>query len=105
MEAIRYVRLLENLGIEKSSLRFLHFNPMLRSPYRARWKSVLGLSWRHRSQVIFINPPFRRSASSDRWLAILPPFHAAPEERASDLLKGFHFLMVMAAIVYGFRSS
>jgi hypothetical protein len=104
-EACHYVHFLEAIGLQKSSLQFIHFNPARRSRFRKQWRSALQLNWRYAKQIIYYDPLFRRNSASDRWLAILPVFDRAHGSRVTDPLKGFHFLLIMAAIAFGYDRS
>jgi hypothetical protein len=102
-DAIRYLKFLRALGIDKQHTRFLSFDVSQRSSSRSQWRKALGLSWRHASLIEFQKPPFKISDASKRWLAIEPKFVADASGSVFDQAKGFHFLMVMAAIAFGYE--
>jgi hypothetical protein len=102
-DAIRYLAFLRTLGIDKDRTGFLFFDVTRRSSSRSQWKKALGLSWRHRSLIEIHHPPFKISAASRRWLAIKPRLDAGAPGSESDQAKGFRFLMVMAAIAFGYE--
>jgi hypothetical protein len=69
---------------------------------RAKWKQALNLTWRRRDRIETCKPRYRTNSASDRWCAIEPDFrgnHSGEPPRGSD---GFRFLMVMAAIRFGY---
>jgi integrase len=102
-DAIRYKKFLNDLGIPDVQIRFVDFNPLKRSRFRSQWKKALNLTWRRRDQMATLKPPFRRSSASDRWCAIEPDFGRNPPEELSRGSDGFRFLMVMAAIRFGYE--
>jgi integrase len=100
-DAVRYRTFLNHLGIGDVQIRFIDFNPLKRSRLRSQWKKALKLTWRHRDRMETLRPLFERSPASDRWFAIEPDFRGDGPGKLSGGSNGFRFLMVMAAIRFG----
>ena len=100
-DAVRYLKFLDALGISKKSIRFVFFSQAERSPFRSQWKKALGLTWRDHGSIAVRNAPFGESLASRKWIAIEPDLDFGDGE--SVRAKEFRFLMVMAAIAFGFR--
>ena len=100
-DARRYRNFLNHLGIRVDQIRFMFFHPLKRSRFRSQWKQALKLTWRHRDRMETLKPLFERSPASDRWFAIEPDFRGDGPGKLSGGSNGFRFLMVMAAIRFG----
>ena len=98
-DAVRYLKFLEALGFTKDRVRFIFFDLSERSSARRKWKIALGLTWRHRNLMEFRKPPFKTSVASKQWLAIEPNF----ESDKPRSQRAFRFLMLMAAITFGYE--
>jgi hypothetical protein len=101
-DAISYKAFLSDLGIPDMQMRFGFFSSRKRCKFRAKWKQALNLTWRHRNRIETCKPPFRANSASDRWCAIEPDFRGNGPGELSGVSNGFRFLMVMAAIRFGY---
>ena len=101
-DAICYKAFLSDLGIPDTQMRFGFFSSRKRCKFRAKWKQALNLTWRHRKRIEACKPPFRANSASDRWCAVEPDFRGNGPGKLSGGSNGFRFLMVMAAIRFGY---
>lgn len=104
VEANLYLSFLEQLGFDESQLRLIFFEhrKRKRSALRAQWKTALDITWRWKGSYQYRKPPFGDSAASKRWLGIEPSFGTKHQGAGAQGQNGFRFLMVMAAIAFGY---
>ena len=105
-DAKRYRKFLAALGwTEKEQISFVSFDNPNYSPSRRAWGPVFGINWRDIKKDAFDirDPPFKKSAASDRWIGLEPKFVDSSGNKLAGS-QGFRFLMVMAAIVFGYQS-
>jgi integrase len=102
--AVRYLSFLEALGVEDNQLRLVFFGQSehKKSAFRRQWKQTLKLTWRLRDSIYLWKPPYGESAASERWLGLEPSFGNQPHRAGRQGSDGFRFLMVMAAIAFGY---
>jgi Phage integrase family len=101
-DAVRYQCFLRALGVEDSQLRLVFFGQRRKSAFRRQWKDALNITWRWKGTSDFWKPPYGESAASERWLGIEPVFGSQPHGTGQQGSNGFRFLMVMAAIAFGY---
>jgi len=101
-DATRYLTFLNDLGFPITKTRFGFFDEHERSTSRATWKRAFKLNWRHKDRIETCEPPYGANRSSDRWCGLEPDFRSANSEEGSKGADGFRFLMVMAAIRFGY---
>lgn len=102
-DAVRYLGFLEDLGIGRNRIRFVSYGQGERSRSRSKWKQTLGLTWRRRDLIEVREPPYRDSSASARWFGIEPRYGNGDVGEDHREARGFRFLMVMAAIVFGYE--
>lgn len=102
--AIRYRSFLEDIGVSDNQLRLVFFGEWKskRNAFRHQWKEALGITWRWKGGVELCKPPYRESAASARWLGLEPCFGSQSDAAGRRGSNGFRFLMVMAAIAFGY---
>jgi len=101
-DATRYLAFLEDLGFPITKIRFGFFDEHERSTSRATWKRAFKLSWRHKDRIETCEPLYGANRSRDRWCGLEPDFRSSGSEESSKGADGFRFLMVMAAIRFGY---
>ena len=103
-DAIRYRSFLEEVGVRGNHLRLVFFGlpKSKRNAFRHRWKESLGITWRWKGAVELWKPPYRESAASARWLGLELCFGGQSDAAGRRGSNGFRFLMVMAAIAFGY---
>ncbi len=103
-DAVRYLCLLKALGAEDNLLRLVFFKHQerKRSAFRRQWKNALKITWRWKGTIELRKAPFGESAASKRWLGIELSFGSKLQETRPKGADGFRFLMVMAAIAFGY---
>jgi integrase len=101
-DAVRYLAFLHDLEIPVMKTRFGFFDHHERSTSRSKWKRAFKLTWRHRDRIETCEPPYGANCSSDRWCGLEPDFRSSSSEESSNGSNGFRFLMVVAAIRFGY---
>jgi hypothetical protein len=101
-DAVRYLAFLSDLNIPVTKTRFGFFDHHERSISRSKWKRAFKLNWRHRDRIEPCESPYGANRSSDQWCALEPDFRSSSSEESSKGADGFRFLMVMAAIRFGY---
>lgn len=98
-DARDFIRFLEALGIKKSSLDMLSYDPGERSRNLAAWRKALGLPREYPIRKIAATSQKRIRAR--KWLAIKPIFDVDPQNASSEEKTSiaFRYLMVMGAII------
>ena len=98
--ARNFILFLEELGIKKSSLDMLSYDPGERSRNLAAWRKGLGLSKGY--LIRKIPTTSQKSIQARKWLAIKPVFDADPKNPSSGEKTSiaFRYLMVMGAIIF-----
>ena len=91
-DALQFIQFLDDLGIKKSELRFTSYDATIRSTHLAKWKEVLGLSFRHLIEKT--SPPRKSNMGAKKWIGIKPVFHDTQEGSIA-----FRYMMVMGAII------
>ena len=103
-DAIRYQCFLESLGLAGNQLRIIFFG--LTEPKKSassrQWTEILKVSWRHRERIDLWKPPYRETAANARWLGLEASFGGEQNGAGRHEAAGFRFLMVMAAIAFGY---
>ena len=104
-EAKRYRKFLAALGWEeKKQICFASFDKPGHSKSRRAWANVFGINWRDEDPFELREPPFKKSDASARWIGIEPNFGVDDSGKKLAGSDGFRFLLVMAAIVFGYQS-
>ncbi len=101
-DALLYRTFLNNLDIKNHQIWFVFFDQRERSISRRKWKEALNLTWRNRQRIKMTIPPYKVSSASNRWLGIEPDFSSNESAKSSRGSAEFRFLMVMAAIRFGY---
>jgi len=103
-DAIRYLAFLKAFEVEDNLLRLVVFKDKecKRSVSRRQWINALGITKRWEGTFGFRKPPFSESAASRRWLGIEFSFGSKLPGAGTQGQQGFRFLMVMAAIAFGY---
>jgi integrase len=113
-DAQHFLKFLSMMGIKKSQIIFISFDPEISSKYPGRWKSALELNWRNNIEqtreksvsefknkwlgVRFVFPPPNASKRTDSG-AKTTDSSATPVPNTTPTV-ALRFLMVMAAIVF-----
>jgi integrase len=101
-DAILYRKFLSDLDIPDSRIRFVSFDQRKRSRSRRKWKNAFKTDKALQEKIRIQKPPFVASSASDRWLGIEPDSARNGPAQKQHGLVGFRFLLVMAAIRFGY---
>ncbi len=98
--ALDFLNFMEALGIKKSSMEIISFDPAERSSYVPKWRIMLGIP---RNFPITKAPSNgKANVRAKKWLAMMPLFPSGDDLAVGESEKGsnaFRYLMVMGAIV------
>lgn len=92
--AKKYLRFLEMLGVHRREIEFASSDLRKRSPYRARWKEALGLTYRDRIQLRA--PVNEEKKVEAKWLFMAPNFGGEADGYDGRSF-GYRYFMVMLA--------
>ena len=100
-EAKAYLKLLEEIGVKRSQLRFSVLHKLEHCEQLERWKEVLKLP--KNVSIVRLTPPNAKSHSYDSWIGIEPCLSKSKPSPGNNGTGtyGFRFLMLMGHIVYG----
>lgn len=90
-----FIQFLAELGISKTSLQMLSYDPSERSRNTVAWKKTLQLPKDY--PIRKIEAPGNTSVKSRKWIAIKPVFDTGVLDDSASI--AFRYLMVMGAIV------
>lgn len=95
-----FVNLLSGLEVPLKAIRFISFDPRLRSEWPNKWREALGFSEKikiEKRSKLFVGREDTRS-----WLEIRPTFSVSREDEGDGVgIFGFRYGMVMAFILFG----
>lgn len=98
--ALDFLGFMEALGIKKSRMEIISFDPAKRSIYVPKWRIMLGIP---RNFPITKAPSSgKANVRAKKWLAMMPLFPSGNDLAVGESEKGsnaFRYLMVMGAIV------
>jgi integrase len=100
-DANAYLKLLEEIGVKRSQLRFSVLHKLEHCEQLELWKEVLKLP--KNISIVRLTPPNAKSHSYDSWIGIEPSLSKskpAPGNNGTGTY-GFRFLMLMGHIVHG----